>query len=229
MKRTEETEFARPHPLLLGLFLGLALGANVASAATPRAKFDSALVTGSTDRISVTRVPVVDSAGKTAYKDVTIDFEVDEAGTLMLAPFSPTIEAAPSLVTSGFKAGNYKDTRGNTYKLAGPSVVPGTTRTMWSLSLAVATSDASFFSMNWTTGPIAGHPNQSSLTARNITSTAFSWGIVGDGHAAISYFPFYGWNYGEVVGAAQVGNQLVLHLFENLDNIEDSNVSLTQY
>jgi hypothetical protein len=46
-------------------------------------------------------------------------------------------------------------------------------------------------------------------------------------------FPFYHWgNGGNVVGAAQAGNQLVFHLFNmggytGGDNIEDGSVSLT--
>ncbi len=215
----------RIHPLLWGLCLGLALGPGLASAATPRAVLGSATITAADNRLTVTRVPVINSAGAVTYKDVTLNFQVDAAGTLILAP--ATIAASPNLVTSGFMAGNYKDTRGNTYSVSGPSVIPGTTRTVWSL-VFTAGPDASQFSMNWVTGPVVGHPNESSLKARNITSTAFSWGIVG-AEDATNNFPFYLWGGGgHVVGAAQAGNQIVFHFYDN-GNIEDDNVSLTRY
>ncbi len=227
MTRIADTSFTRRHPLLWGLFLGLALGANVVSAATPRASFGSALITSADNRISVTRVPVINSAGAVSYKDVTINFTVDTAGTLTAG--ATTINASPNLVTSGFQAGNYRDARGNTYKVTGPSVIPGTTRTMWSL-VFVSGPDATQLSMSWVTGPITGHPNQSSLTVRNITSTAYSWGIIGDAKYLSSNFPFYGWGNGAyVVGAAQAGTQLILNAFSNLDNIVDDSVSLQKY
>jgi len=205
----------------------LPLSRGGAQAATPKSSFGSALITGADNRISVTRVPVISSTGAVTYKNVTIDFEVSSTGVLTLAPFSPIIAASPSLITSGFKAGNYRDGRGNKYAVTGPSVIPETTRTAWSLALTSG-PDASQFSLSWVTGPIAGHPNQSSLAARSITTTAYSWGIVGSESLITGSFPFIQWgNNGYVAGAAQAGNQLVLHLFRNLDNLEDGNVSLT--
>ncbi len=116
------------------------------------------------------------------------------------------------------------------WRSAGPSlVIPGTTRTSWSLAFASG-PDATQFSISWITGPVKGHPNESSLTARSITNTACSWGIVGSASYIYTVFPFYNWgNHGYVAGASQAGNQLVLHFFWNADNIEDGNVSLTKY
>lgn len=205
-------------------FAILAFGTGLAVAATPTSYFGSALITGTNNRISITRVPVINSAGTVTYKDLTINFVVDSAGTLTFGP--STIAASPSLIASGFKAGTYKDARGNKYSVGGPSVIPGTTRTAWSLAL-ISGPDATQFSIGWVTGPIAGHPNQASLTARSITSTAYSWGIAGAETYISSSFPFYFWgDYGNVVGAAQAGNQISFHLFSNSDNIEDDSVSL---
>ncbi len=205
-------------------FVVLAFGTSLTMAATPTSYFGSALITGTNNRISVTRVPVIDSAGTVTYKDVTINFVVNSTGGLSFT--SSPITPSPALITSGFKAGTYKDTRGNKYAVTGPSVIPGTTRTAWSLAFTTG-PDAAQFSMSWVTGPIAGHPNQSSLTARSITTTAYSWGTVGVEQFKTSSFPFSYWgNYARVVGAAQAGNQLVFHLFSNIDNIEDDSVSL---
>jgi len=225
MKRIVRGTFAPQHPILWGLFVGLALGANLVSADTPRASFGSALITGADNRITVTRVPVIDSAGKVTYRDVTVNFNVSNTGALTLG--TPTNNPSPNLVTSGFQAGDYKDSRGNVYKVTGPSVIPGTTRTLWALALVSAGFDATKFSMSWVTGSVAGHPNQSSLTPRKITSSSFSWGIVGarDGSSA---FPFWGWDNSEVVGAAQAGNQIVFYLFEGADDIADKSMTLTK-
>jgi hypothetical protein len=205
----------------------LVLGSNLAEAVTPRAVFGSSLITGADNRISVSRVPVINSTGVVTYKDVTINFIVDNTGVLTMPPFNPIITASPSLVTNGFKAGNYKDGRGNKYVVSGPSVIPGTTRTAWSLAL-ISGPDATQFSMGWVTGSITGHPNESSLKARSITTTAYSWGIAGSESFLTYDFPFQSWgDRGNVVGAAQSGNQVMFHLFSNFDNIEDGSVSLT--
>ncbi len=72
-------------------------------AATPNAYFGSALITGANNRISVSRVPVINSAGAVTYKDLTFNFDVSSAGVLSMLAFNPTITASPSLITSGFK------------------------------------------------------------------------------------------------------------------------------
>jgi hypothetical protein len=229
MKRTANALPKRLNRAICTLsLLGMAISTNLAMAAiaTPNAYFGSALITGADNRISVSRVPVIDSAGTVTYKDLTIDFDVSSVGELNMSAYNPTITASPALITSGFKAGNYKDARGNKYAVTGPSVIPGTTRTTWSLAF-VTGADASQFSMSWVTGPITGHPNQSSLTARSITTTAYSWGIVGAVSPISGLFPFNGWLNANVVGAAQAGDQLVLHYFKAGDNIEDASVSLT--
>ena len=105
----------------------LVLGSNSSYAATPNAYFGSALITGADNRISVTRVPVINSAGVVTYQDLTIDFDVTSTGVLNMSPYNPTITASPSLITKSFKAGDYKDAHGNKYTVTGPSVIPGTT------------------------------------------------------------------------------------------------------
>jgi len=207
------------------LFAGLTLTASMASAATPTAFFQSATITSAGNRIAVSRVPVQDEAGNITYKNVLLDFTVDAAGVLGLADTSPVITPAPTLITSAFKAGNYKDQSGNRYVLSGPSAIPNSTRTAWSLSL-VKSAQASQFTMTWATGPIKGHPNESSIVARKITSTAYSWGIGGAQTVSNSNFPFWQWN-NNVIGASQVGNQLAFYLYRAGDNIVDESVSLT--
>lgn len=198
--------------------------ANVAIAAqTPTAYFGSATVNTSNNRIQATGVPVQDANGAIVYKNIALDFQVDAAGNVSLVADSPTITTTPRLVTSGFKAGNYKDALGTVYTVSGPSAIPGSTRSSWSLVANGSTQ----FSASWITGKISGHPNQDSLTVRNITSTAFTWGTVGvNGFQFVSGAVFNSWAPSAVVGVTQAGNQLVLHLFVNYDAIEDSSVAL---
>lgn len=229
MNLTSTTKSALLSKTLSSLgFAVLVLNTNLAAAATtPNAYFESAVITGSGNYINVSRVPVVDSTGKVTYKDINIEFEVNNAGVLNMAAFSPTITASPALITSGFKAGYYKDARGNKYQVTGPSVIPNTTRTVWSLAF-VAGSDVKQFSMSWITGPVIGHPNQPSLDYNKITTNAYSWGLMGSASGGVSGFPFLNWNNANVVGAVQAGNQLVLHYFtSNANNVEDASASLT--
>ena len=209
--------------LVVAITSGVAIGVN---AATPTSYFQSSVITGSNNQISVQRVPVTDVNGKVTYKNVTIDFTVSATGTLLDNP--ALITAAPSLVTNGFVQGKYKDTHGYVYALSGPSVVPSTSRTAWSLTLVAApTGIKPNFSVNWITGSIAGHPIESVLTYNKIVSAAYSWGLMGTnsfgGGEAFSY-----WYTNSVIGANQAGNQLVLHLYyNNGNNLEDGSVSLT--
>jgi hypothetical protein len=83
-------------------------------------------------------------------------------------------------------------------------------------------------SISWVTGCVAGHPNQPSLEARNITSSAYSWGLAGHTALVVTTFPFYDWDNATVVGAAQAGNQLIISHFEDLHNIADHSASLTK-
>jgi hypothetical protein len=211
--------------LVVALTSGVAIGVN---AATPTSYFQSSVITGSNNQISVQRVPVTDVNGKVTYKNVTIDFTVSATGTLLDNP--ALITAAPSLVTNGFVQGKYKDTHGYVYALSGPSVVPGTSRTAWSLTLVAAPTGIKMpnFSMNWITGPIAGHPIESVLTHNKIVSTAYSWGLMGTNSFAM-YEAFSDWYGHSVIGANQAGNQLVLHLYyyNDANNLEDGSVSLT--
>jgi hypothetical protein len=200
---------------------GLTFTASVAIAATPTAFMGSATINTTENRIEATYVPVQDASGKVVYKNVLLDFQVDDAGNLSLAVGSPTITPAPILPTTKFKAGQYKDANGKKYTVAGPSVIPGTARTSWSL----VSNAIPQISLNWITGNVIGHPNQTILNLKKITSNGFSWGTVGF-NSSSSGTPFYNWQNGSVVGAVQSVNQITFHLFQNNDNIEDASVSL---
>ena len=154
-----------------------------------------------------------------------MQFDVDGlTGKPTITPLFPTIVTSPSVTVGNFKPGTYKDGRGDKYAVGGPNIVAGG-RTSWSIAM-LPNPSGGFVNATWTTGPIAGHPNQASLTARTITSTAFSWGVMG-ASGNLYGGPFWIWSQGAVIGASQTGNSLALHLFLDLNAIEDSNVSLT--
>ena len=206
--------------------LASALAGHGALAATPTMQAESATLSGASNTVVITRVPTTTATGAVKYWNITLQFNIDGVtGTPTLTPLFPTIVSSPSVAVGNFKPGTYKDSRGDKYTVGGPNIVAGG-RTSWSISMLPNLPFLFIFNAAWTTGPIAGHPNQASLTARTITSTAFSWGVIGsDTQSTGQTFEF--WGQGSVVGASQTGNSLALHLFQDLNATEDSNASLT--
>ena len=123
--------------------------------------------------VVITRVPTTTATGAVKYWNITLQFNIDGVtGTPTLTPLFPTIVTSPSVAVGNFKPGTYKDSAGKKYTVGGPNIVAGG-RTSWSISM-VPNLSGFVFNAAWATGPIAGHPNQASLTERTITSTAFS-------------------------------------------------------
>src|SRR5215470_7709155 len=101
MTRTANAKSIHLNRVFYILSLGVLLGTGLSGAAEPQPSFGSAiipvprpagpqsffgsaLITGANNRITVTRVPVIDSRGKVTYRDITIDFEVSSTGVLTL-------------------------------------------------------------------------------------------------------------------------------------------------
>src|ERR1017187_11030529 len=79
----------------------------VSQAQTPSALFQNATLTGSGSTITATRVPVALSTTLIIYVDITMQFNADSNGNLTMAAGYPQIVASPTLLSGGFKAGNY--------------------------------------------------------------------------------------------------------------------------
>ena len=171
--------------------------------------------------VSMTRIPVRTSTGAVLFKDIQIQFTVDNLGNTTLTAGFPKITASPPPIPSAFKAGTYKNIVGGKYLVSGPAVIPGG-RAMWRIQ---QTAPAGFvFEASWATGAVAGHPFISQLTRNKITSTLYAWGVVG----AIDRRDTFKLNVNEVVGAQQIGNQLVFHLYDDpVSNAETGTVQLT--
>lgn len=200
------------------------LASQAVLAVTPTMRSESATLSGASNQVVITRVPITDQFGAVKYWDIQLQFTLDPlTGKPSVSTGFPTVVTSPSITVGNFKPGTYRDGLGRKYTVGGPNVAAGG-RTSWSLA-ANPSASGFYASVAWTTGPVVGHPNQASLNLRSITSTAFSWGTTGPNNDS-SGGPLYWWYSGDVVGASQTGNTLSLHSFHNLDAAEDSAITL---
>jgi hypothetical protein len=170
--------------------------------------------------VSMTRIPVKTSTGAILFKDIQIQFTVDNLGNTTLSAGFPKITVSPPPIPSAFKAGTYKDIIGRKYLVSGPAIIPGG-RVMWQIQ---ETAPAGFvFEASWATGAVTGHPFQAQLNRNKIISTLYTWGVVGK----INSFTVFTLNVTDVLGAQQIGNQLIFHLYNDFNAIETSTAILT--
>jgi hypothetical protein len=175
----------------------------------------------------MTRIPVKTSTGTVLLKDIQIQFTVDNLGNTTMSPGFPKITPTPPPPISGFRAGTYKDFRGKKYFVTGPAPIAGG-RVMWRIRQETVGANPEVYEASWASGAVAGHPFQPQLASRTITSTIYSWGVVGAFHPITTAHVFYPITVvNGVVGAQQIGNQLVIHAFWNGDHIEDGSATLT--
>lgn len=197
--------------------------------APPYALFDQAILTGSGNTITATQIPVVTGSGAVVYLNAKLQFNVDSSGNLTIASGYPQVSQAPTLLTSGFKAGTYvgpSNVAGGKaiITVTGPGVTDGGA-TMWSLSSAAGASSSTYpITGTWYVGPIANNPNAARLSKAGITSTAFSYGTVG---GAVTGVNQCSWSDNGLIGASQVGNTLTLVAFSG-SGCSDSSTPLDQ-
>jgi hypothetical protein len=205
--------------LVQGVVLITAFASGTASAQSMQAEGGTTATAGNT--VSMTRIPVKTSTGAVLLKDIQIQFTVDNLGNTTMSAGFPKVTTSPAPIPSSFKAGTYKDSFGRKYLVSGPAVIPGG-RVMWRLQATAPTSY--IVELSWATGAVAGHPFQSQLTRNRITSTLYAWGVVG---TINNTSPFY-LDRDDVVGAQQIGNQLVFHLYNDpVSNAETQTATLT--
>jgi hypothetical protein len=181
------------------------------------AEFQYATITGTTNTINATMVPIVTSTG-TVYKNLTLAVTVAANGTVTVVPGSPTIVAAPSQVASSFKAGNYvgpstvNDGK-NLITVSGPGTVIGGA-TLWSLTAAAGADSCTYpASATWYVGSptSTSNPMYARLQAAKITSTAYSYGTGGESDSSCNVSG--NWGGGTLIGVSQTGNQLIISSF----------------
>jgi hypothetical protein len=197
--------------------LGVARAQSAASP-TPGPQFQYAALTGSGNTITLTRVPVMTSTGQTIYQDITLQFDNDGNGNLTLTSGFPVFALSPGLLVASFQPGKYVGP-GNGKAIItvnGPGVAGGGS-TAWSTS---TTSDSDSCtvptSATWYVGPIDNNPMAVRLKKANITSTAWSYGISGNGIAfscggSLSFH----WSNGSIIGVSQTGNTITFASFTN--------------
>jgi hypothetical protein len=182
-----------------------------ATTVTPYAPFQYSSLTGSNNTVTVSRVPVITSSG-TKYNDVTIQFTVSSTGVLALASGYPKVVASPTLITSGFVAGQYA---GPPNVLSGKALInvsgPGVTTgnaTEWTLVAASGSASTTYpCSATWYVGPLTSNPLYTRIKNAGITSTAYSYGVIGS--AGCSAENNY-WDPDTLIGLSQVGNTITI-------------------
>jgi hypothetical protein len=195
----------------------IAAGLSAAATTTPVAQFQLATITGSGNSINVSNLPVVTSSGST-FQNLTILFDVSSSGGLTLAGGYPQVVASPVPQVNTFLAGNYQGpstlyTGNFQVSLTGPGVAPGGAME-WSLAASPSTNICTWpVGATWYVGPITSNPLYPRLQKAGITSTAYSYGIVGSvvGSSFCSDF----WATGVLIGVAQTGNTLTIVSFSD--------------
>ncbi|MGB8260953.1 MAG: hypothetical protein WCE75_11405 [Terracidiphilus sp.] len=190
-----------------------------AATLTSYAEFQYATLTGTTNTINATMVPVVTPTG-TAYKDLTFQVTVSSTGAIAIVSGSPTVVASPTTQSAGFKAGTYNGPNfgsGSVYTgmqvvVSGPGVVPGGF-TDWSLSgSSGGTSHYPYpASATWYVGSPTSpnNPLAARLKKVGITSTAYSYGTASYSSDAPNSF----WGQGTLIGVSQTGNAITISSF----------------
>jgi hypothetical protein len=186
----------------------------------PYALLEQSTLTGSGDTVTATWVPVVPTSGTTLYKNVTLQFHVDAAGNLTVAALQ--VVPAPMPLVSSFRAGNYE---GPSNVGAGKALVtvsgPGVTAggaTEWSLAASPGAWSSTYpVSATWYVGSLAATPLAPRLQAAKITSTAWSYGVVGSQPWTIDAGK---WFTNSLIGVSQTGNTLTIVTFTDNNSVD---------
>lgn len=194
--------------------------------------FQYAHLSGLQNTITATRVPVVTDTGTTIYKDVTLQFDVDQDGNLTLSSdFPQVVDSAAALVLS-FRSGTYVGPgtvlNGKaSVEVNGPGVSEGGATT-WSLA-ASSSADVCTYpsSATWYVGPTSNNPLLARLKRLGITSTAWSYGVAGgiiggSGPCVNGSRIADNWGPGTLIGVSQSGNALTIASFSRGGSLDDS-------
>jgi len=200
---------------LVGVHAQIRDDATVAEATTsPYAEVQYSTLTGTTNTINVTLLPVVLPSGAIKYVNVTVPLteSVSSTGVVTVEAGTPTTVVAPTTTIGSFKAGPYVGPGGGTGQLITLSSPGGTSggATEWSVSATGGSTGCTWpETATFYVGPIANSPWYSRL------KTA---GIVGSPAASAYYFgvmdqPSYcgnsqWWGNDNIVGFSQAGSTL---------------------
>ena len=125
--------------ITLGLVMAASVSMTAQAQTSPGMALENSTIAGAGNVISVTRVPVRNSTGVVSYKNIDIQFSIDNAGAVTLAPTFPKISTSAAPIPSSFKAGTYKSADGLKYTVTGPSIFSAS-RVAWRLDLVAGQS-----------------------------------------------------------------------------------------
>jgi len=174
--------------------------------------FQNATLTGSGNAVNATRVPVVTPSGSIVYVDVSLQFNADATGNLTLASGSPQISLSASIVSSSFKAGTYiassnKLNGSGIIVVSGPGIADGGA-TVWTSVAGVGAFQETYpVNVTWYVGPMANSPYAARVKAAGLTSTVYSYGVIGAQYDI--------WATNDLVGVSQTGNAITFTRFTN--------------
>jgi hypothetical protein len=191
----------------------LALSAQ-AQTTTPRAQFENSVISSTTNTVTAGRVPVINAEGVVTYDDITFVVDVDDNGVVTFGPTSSVVSSSV-LNVDHFEAGTYTGPGGSpTIAVSALGVAPGGA-TEW--SLAQSGTACSFpYSATWYVGPISGNPLYARLKKAGITSSAYSYGILGTAADCGNGY----WDGGAILGFSQTGKSLTIVSF-SVSGIDD--------
>jgi hypothetical protein len=123
-------------------------------------------IVGIGNKLYVLRLPTLNAGGAITYFDVEINLAFDPNGNIANQAVVIT-KVAPAFLTKEFIPGTYDDANGGQC-LLGTSAADGGRTTGSLVCQKSGDNDTYPFSANWITGPIAGHPYETSLTVAGI-------------------------------------------------------------
>ncbi len=191
--------------------LALLIGASPAAwaATTPTVYLDYGNVVTAGSLLHATRVPILTSTGVVIYKDVTIQFLTNGAGTLTFTSIQqPSLPIAPNLSQGIYYLPGFP-----TFGLQVTGPGPGG---IWTIAAAPKYNPACGGPMTVSAYTTA-NPNYARLQRAGIKPDPNTlYGVIGAPTASGSYCPFqdsYVWTQGSLVGVQQSGSSISIESY----------------
>jgi len=187
---------------------------NAQSVNMPYALFQYSGVVAAGNTISLSRVPVVVGPGMTLYKDLVLQFDVDNSGNFVFSSGFPQLADAPSLLSSSIVTGKYVGPANvnqgqNAITISGPAVLSGGVLA-YTFTISSGAGNSTYPSQGtFYIGKADQVPIADRLKTAGITSTAWNWGLAtGNNNYNTCWI-----NSNMIIGVSQVGNTLTIASF----------------
>ena len=183
------------------LAVALLVASVPAYAADPAAMAQYATFSGVGNQVAISRLPVVMPDGTIAFRDVTVTLKADAKGTVTI---TSTNIMSPSILVSGFLAGDYASNQEKDRNFAGRVDGPGIQAggaTSWSFTLDRTSGDKCAYpgGATWTTGSMPKRAADAGLTSHD-----YAYGTTGVVPCGVPD----GWGNNTLIGVQQTGNAI---------------------